>query len=67
MSINSLNSGSSYASLVQPQSQTYAEQLAERERNTDNGEGSAAVMQNSLKPTVNTQGEMVGYFISVEA
>ncbi len=71
MSVNPVNSSSNYVSQVQPQPQSNAERVAEKENDGDSDDAKkaaqAAVVQNTPKPTVNTQGQTVGAVISVKA
>ena len=68
MAIDPVNSGSNYASQVQPQPQTHAERVAEKENDRDRDDAAkAAVVENASKPTVNTQGQTVGAIINVKA
>lgn len=68
MAVNSVNSGSNYVSLVQPQPQSYAERIAEKENDGDRDDGSkASAAPAQPQPTVNTSGQTVGSIISVKA
>ncbi|BBI99593.1 hypothetical protein FGKAn22_12860 [Ferrigenium kumadai] len=68
MAISSVNSGSNYVSQVQPQPQTHAERVAEKENDGDRDDGGmAAAMNAPSQPTVNTSGQTVGSVISVKA
>ena len=68
MAVNSVGSGGSYVSQVQPQPQTYNERVAEKEgvKSRDDAKKAAAVTS-APKPTVNTEGQTVGAIISTKA
>ena len=69
MAVGGVNSGSNYVSQVQPQPQTHAERVTEKEGDKDRDDGVkvVAAQQEAPKPTVNTQGQTVGSVISVKA
>ncbi|TNC99121.1 MAG: hypothetical protein FD121_359 [Gallionellaceae bacterium] len=69
MAVNSINSGSNYVSQVQPQPQTHAERVTEKEndKGRDDVAKVVAAQQDAPKPTVNTQGQTVGSVISIKA
>ncbi|MFA6121156.1 MAG: hypothetical protein WCT35_11535 [Sideroxydans sp.] len=69
MAVSGVNSGSNYVSQVQPQPQTHAERVTEKEGDKDRDDGVKvlAAQQEAPKPTVNTQGQTVGSIISVKA
>lgn len=68
MAIGSVGSGSNYVSQAQPQPQTHAERVAEKENDGDRDDGGMAVaMSAAVRPTVNTSGQTVGSIISVRA
>jgi hypothetical protein len=54
---------------VQPQPQTHAERVTEKENDKDRDDTTKAVVaqQEAPKPSVNTQGQTVGSIISVKA
>jgi hypothetical protein len=59
---------SNYVSPVQPQPQSNAERVAEKENDKDRDDSSKAAAVNSTpQPTVNTSGQTVGSIISVTA
>jgi hypothetical protein len=69
MAVSGVNSGSNYVSQVQPQPQTHAERVTEKENDKDRDDVAKAVVaqQETPKPSVNTQGQTVGSIISVKA
>jgi hypothetical protein len=69
MTVSGVNSGSNYVSQVQPQPQTHAERVTEKENDKDRDDVAKAVVaqQETPKPSVNTQGQTVGSIISVKA
>ncbi len=68
MAVNSVNSGSNYVSQVQPQPQTHAERVAEKENGKDRDDSNKALaVQNAPKLTVSTEGQTVGSIINVKA
>jgi hypothetical protein len=68
MAISSIGSASNYVSQVQPQPQSHAERVAEKENDGDRDDGGmAAAMNAASRPTVNTSGQTVGSIISVKA
>jgi hypothetical protein len=63
MAVNPVNSGNNYVSVVQPQPQSHAERVAEKEN-----EGNKADAVNAPpKSTVNTSGETLGLVINIKA
>lgn len=68
MSVNSVNASNAYVSQVQPQPQTHAERVVEKENakviQLANKEPAIKVEQ---PPTVNTQGQTVGTILNVKA
>jgi len=68
MEINSAGSGRNYVSQTQPQPQSYAERVAEKENDGDRDDGSkVAAVNDQVKPTVNTSGQTIGAVINVKA
>ena len=68
MTISAVNSGREYVSQVQPQPQTHAERVAEKENDRVRDDGSkVAAVQSVPSPTVNTQGQTVGVIVNVKA
>lgn len=68
MSVNSVNSGSSYASQIQAQPQMHSERAGEKENDNDSDDvGAAAAVNAAPKPTVNTSGQTIGSIINVKA
>jgi hypothetical protein len=69
MAISGVSSGSNYVSQVQPQPQTHAERVTEKENDKDRDDTTkvVAAQQVASKPSVNTQGQTVGSIISVKA
>ena len=68
MSVNFVNASNAYVSQVQPQPQTHAERVLEKENvkvmEVANKEHAIKVAQHS---TVNTQGQSVGSLLNVKA
>lgn len=68
MAINSINSGSNYVSQVQPQPQSHAERIAEKENDGDRDDGGmASAVSATPQPAVNTSGQTVGSILNVKA
>lgn len=71
MTIDSVNSGRNrnYVSQIQPQQQSHAERVTERENDGDRDDGSNAAMMNapSASATINTSGQVIGSIIHVKA
>lgn len=68
MSVNSVNASNAYVSQVQPQPQTHAQRVVEKEnaKGTDVTNKEHAIKV-ELHPTVNAQGNTVGTILNVEA
>lgn len=67
MAINSINSGGNYVSQVQPQPQSHAERVSEKENDGDRDDGGMAAVNATPQPTVNTSGQTVGSILNVKA
>lgn len=68
MTIDSVNSSRNYVSEVQPQPQSHAERVAERENDGDRDDGIKAAMNApSASATINTSGQVIGSIIHVKA
>ncbi|MGC2165006.1 MAG: hypothetical protein WA632_03205 [Gallionella sp.] len=68
MAVNPVNTGNNYVSLVQPQPQTQAERVAEKENDADRDDSNkVAAATPPAQPTVNTSGQKIGTVVNVKA
>jgi hypothetical protein len=68
MAVSPVNAGSNYVSLVQPQPQTHAERVTEKENDSLRDSREKVVETTPPpKPTVNTSGQTVGTVVNVKA